>query len=144
MDNKFGKCCNCPARMDSMRQFTEYRSSGSLAQETMREQGFTSVYEYNEYLEKNGHTLAQANLKWQEKNHKCRSTEKHKFYPDTLDYHKRFDEQLKAIKPEPVVPYDNHVMLNVLSTQKRANYNTKSICSDQPLFTMAKPLDYSI
>lgn len=144
MDNKFGKCCKCPARMDSMRQFTEYRSSNAIVRETMEEYGFTNIHQYNEYMDKVAFNNARLNLSKQEENYTCKSDKNNSFYPDTLDYHARFDEQLKSVESDIVVPCDKHVLKNVLSTQPRANYTAKNINNDMPLFTMAKPFEYSI
>ena len=144
MDNKFGKCCKCPARVDSMRQFTEYRSANIIVRNTMDKNGFSSIHDYNEYMDKMAFNDAEQNLKRQEENHRCKSDGNNIFYPKTLDYHSRFDEQMDSIESDIVVPCDKHVMKNVLSTAKRANYTAKNINNDMPLFTMATPFDYSI
>ena len=140
MDNKFGKCCKCPARMDSMRQYTEYESQNVIMADVMKKKGFKTIHEYNEWLEINGWDNAIASMKWQEANHKCQRDDNNVFYPNTSDDHARFEAMLNAIPQEDVVPLDPFTMKGVLSTQDRANYTSGEICNDRPLFTMAKPL----
>lgn len=139
MDNKFGKCCKCPAKVDSMRQFTEFESTNDIIYRDMKKLGFTSVYEYDEYLELNGTKLIAANVKWQKDNHTCQDNKQNKFNIDSSGYHKSFDEQIRGAKQESIVPVDSNVLKHVLSTGPRDNYNAQSINSDRPLFTMAKP-----
>jgi hypothetical protein len=139
MDNKFGQCCKCPARVDSMRQFTEYRNTNDVVSSDMKRLGFTSIDEYNDHIEKNGVKLIKENMKWQERNHKCQSNGQNTFNIDSSDYHKRFDEMIRSVVQEPIVPVDSGVMTGVLSTASRSNYCAKSINSDRPLFKMAKP-----
>ena len=137
MDNKFGICCKCPARVDSMRQFTEYRNTNDVVNIDMKKLGFTSIHDYNNYIENNGIFLIEKQLKWQESNHKCQSNGKNTFNIDSSDYHNRFAEMIKSTVQEPIVPVDSGVMTGVLSTGPRSNYSAKSINSDKPLFKMA-------
>ena len=139
MDNKFGKCCKCPARMDSMTQFTEYESANAIAQRDMKSLGFKSIYEYNDHIETNGVKLIKKNIKYQKDNHTCQSNKKNRFNIDSSDYHKRFDEMIHTVKQENVVPVDFNVITNVLSTEPKANYSARYINSDKPLFKMSRP-----
>lgn len=139
MDNKFGKCCKCPAKVDSMRHFTEYRSTNNVVKSDMKRLGLLTVHEYNNYIEQNGVSLIEKNIKWQESNHKCQSNGNNVFNIDSSDYHKRFDEMIRSAIQEPIVPIDSGVMTGVLTTDPRSNYCAKSINSDRPLFKMAYP-----
>ncbi len=122
MDNKFGKCCKCPARVDSMRQFTEYRSTHDVVANDMKNLGFTSIHDYNDYIERNGVKMIEESMKNQETNHKCQSDGNNTFNIDSSDYHNRFDEMIRNVRQDPIVPADSGVMTGVLSTGQRSNY----------------------
>jgi len=127
-DNKFGKCCKCPPRMDLLRECTDYRSK-SFAMDVDIRKRFKSVHEYNEYLEENGFDDRQTKLKKLVDEYTCKSNGSNNFYIDSRGYHQHFVDEMNSIQePATVVGYNSKAK-TMLSANKQ-DYTTKYINDD--------------
>jgi hypothetical protein len=72
-DNKFGKCCKCPARMSDGRIFTNWMPRKRL-NEFLRISSETgpSSHEYRTYLQNKGEELIKSEVTYLEEQKKCK------------------------------------------------------------------------
>lgn len=137
LNNKFGKCCKCPARVNLSREFTEYRSSSIYSHDDMVKSGKSNIYDYNEYLDNNGKNIIDDKTNVLTSTNVCKTNGKNIFFIDSTDFHQRFKEMNDSIELREVVPSDDHLSNN-LSVKDRSNYTLREITGDQALVTSAK------
>ena len=72
-DNKFGKCCKCPARMSDGRIFTNWMPRKRL-NEFLRMGSNTveSSHDYRKYLQNKGEELIKSEVIYLEEQKKCK------------------------------------------------------------------------
>lgn len=73
-DNKFGKCCGCPAQMSDKRLFTNYLENIRLNQMIKQNNGIYNNHDYRLWLQKNALTLMKNELSFNEHHKKCNFT----------------------------------------------------------------------
>ena len=137
LNNKFGKCCKCPARVNLGREFTEYRSASIFSHDDMVKSEQNNTNDYNDYLENNGVEIIKQRTKELEAEHICKTDGKNIFFIDSSDFHQRFKEMNDSIEIQEVVPRDKYLSNN-LSVRDRSNYTLREITGDQALVTSSK------
>ena len=71
-NNKFGKCCGCPALMSDGRLFTNYIDNKFLNEKAMKVNNHTDHNQYRSSLQENGTKIMLQERVYNEKNKKCR------------------------------------------------------------------------
>ena len=56
-DNKFGECCNCPAKMNDGRLHTNYMLNSKLVSYIKEVNGLKNDNEFRHFLQKNGTSI---------------------------------------------------------------------------------------
>jgi len=56
-DNKFGKCCKCPARMSDSRIYTNYSLNSNLVSHIKKVNKLKNDTEFRHFLQKNSNTM---------------------------------------------------------------------------------------
>jgi len=80
LDNKFGKCCDCPGIYSGDRYFTNYMSSRIYNNELQNRLGYTDSHSYRLNLQTNGFETLKNNYNI------CTSDNNNKFYLDLSKY----------------------------------------------------------
>ena len=75
-DNKFGECCNCPAKMNDGRLHTNYMLNSSLVSYIKEVNGIKNDTEFRHFLQKNGNTIIEKERAFLEGNKKCNPSNK--------------------------------------------------------------------
>jgi hypothetical protein len=132
LNNKYGKCCKCPARVNLARELTEYRSASIYNQEDRVKSGAKNLYEYNRFLETNGKDILREKQQSLRDNNICKDNGDNIFFIDSTDFHARFNEINDNIPEQVVVPSDSN-LLTMLSTDERSNYTLRAITSDRAM-----------
>lgn len=70
-DNKFGECCNCPAKMSDARLFTNYMSTSQITAHIKETNNIKDEHEYRLFLQKNGNTIMANERDFLRKNKMC-------------------------------------------------------------------------
>jgi len=70
-NNKFGKCCGCPALMSDGRLFTNYLSNDFMNQKAMQVNKHQDHNQYRNSLTDNGTQIMLQERMYNEKNKKC-------------------------------------------------------------------------
>lgn len=70
-NNKFGKCCKCPALMDDSRLFTNYLPNSKLNTYVSKINNITNNDQYRIFLQKNASKIMENEKKFIEDNKKC-------------------------------------------------------------------------
>lgn len=70
-DNKFGKCCGCPAQMSDKRLFTNYLENIRLNQMIKHNYGIYNNHDYRLWLQKNGAKIMMNELRFNDIHKKC-------------------------------------------------------------------------
>jgi hypothetical protein len=72
-DNKFGKCCKCPARMSDGRIFTNWMPRKRLNEYLrMGSKTTESSHDYRKYLQVNAQELMKSEIVYLEESKKCK------------------------------------------------------------------------
>lgn len=130
-DNKFGKCCGCPARVNHFREIGEWESASIRIEREMKELNITNIYDYNDYLENNGKEMVETRFQNMTNANTCQNDASNQFYIDSSDFHQRFEQMNQSIVEEEIMPYDKNVSVN-LSVKSCPNYSIAEISSDKP------------
>lgn len=126
MNNKFGKCCSCPARMDFVADFADFRSPSVVFSESFQKSGMT-IHDYNQYLEDNGEELIKYNIEQLKSGYVCKNDGTNMFLINTSDYHDRFDQINSTIEDKGVRPYNPHERKQLTVSDTRTAYAFKDI-----------------
>ena len=129
LNNKYGKCCKCPARVNLGRELTEYRSASIYNQADRIDSGSKTIYEYDNFFETNGKELLEKKQQYLRDNNICKNTGNNIFFIDSTDFHARFTEINNNIVEQEVVSNDNNLTM-LLSTNDRSNYTLREITGD--------------
>ena len=70
-DNKFGKCCNCPALMSDGRFMTNYLSTQKIVTNLKEMNNITDENEFRLYLQKNAVNIIKSQKEYNLKNNNC-------------------------------------------------------------------------
>jgi hypothetical protein len=70
-DNKFGECCNCPAKMNDGRLHTNYMLNSKLVSYIKEVNGIKNDTDFRRFLQNNGNTIRKNENDFIEKNKKC-------------------------------------------------------------------------
>ena len=70
-NNKFGKCCKCPAFMEDSRLFTNYLPNSKLNTYVSKINNLTNNDQYRIFLQKNASKIMENEKKFIEDNKKC-------------------------------------------------------------------------
>jgi len=71
-DNRYGKCCNCPARMSYGGYFTIYTPSQTYNELLKKEYGIVDEHKYRLFLQTNGTKVMSDDLIYSENNYSCK------------------------------------------------------------------------
>jgi hypothetical protein len=132
LNNKYGKCCKCPARVNLARELTEYRSPSIYNHEDRIASGAKNLYDYNRFLETNGKDILEAKKQSLRDNNICKNNGDNIFFIDSTDFHARFNEINDHILEQTVVPSDDKLS-TLLSTTERSNYTLREITGDKAM-----------
>lgn len=70
-DNKFGKCCKCPARMSDGRLFTNYESHSMFNNFVQRVNKITNSHHYRLFLQANADVIKNNDMNYNNSNKRC-------------------------------------------------------------------------
>lgn len=133
LNNKFGKCCNCPSRMEYMDQeIVDYTSSSIREHGERQKAGVTSVHDYNEYLENNGDKIIQQKMQYLKDNYNCKNNGDNVFFVDSTDFHDRFMSMQDSIPEQSVVPSDTQLS-NYMTTEEGSNFSLRTLSSNKAI-----------
>jgi len=99
LNNKFGKCCSCPALMSDGRLFTSYVPHKEHNNRLMKQLGANESLEYKSILQNNGETIRKDIIDKLSAGSICKNNENNQFYKqvDINDYfNKKFLEKMNA------------------------------------------------
>ena len=130
LNNKYGKCCGCPPRVNVLREVGEWESASIRNANDMKRLNLNSVHDYNDYLEEHGKELIETRFKKLEEDNTCKNSGDNVFFVDSSDFHQRFEEMNGADEEHDVVSYDRNEP-RVLSTNDHANYSLNEITNDK-------------
>ena len=70
-DNRFGKCCKCPARMSDGRIFTNWTPRKRLNEFLRTQNKIESAHEYRKFLQDNANSIIKKDSAYLEQTNKC-------------------------------------------------------------------------
>lgn len=105
--------------------FTTYKISKTSGKDFMNHNGFSSIHDFNDYLDSNGIMLTKSMMKRLEDTTLCRHSKHGILYADSNEYHKRFNEMMKTIPTQKLKPMGYHSTMFEVSDNP--NYTTKYI-----------------
>jgi hypothetical protein len=132
LNNKYGKCCGCPPRVNILREVGEWESASIRNTNEMKKLGLSNIHDYNNYLEEHGKDMIEARFKDLEENYTCKNNGDNIFFVDSSDYHQRFEEMNKGAVTEDVVPFD-HKEPRQLLVKKQSNYVLQNVTNSNSI-----------
>lgn len=133
LNNKYGKCCNCPARMDySSTDFVDYASPSIIEHNARKNANVTSVHDYNDYLENNGDKIIGEKFNDLKNKYNCKNNGDNLFFVDSNDFHDRFNAMQESIPEQSVVPSDKQ-LTTYMSTDEGSNFTLRTITSNKAI-----------
>lgn len=133
LNNKFGKCCNCPAKMDYVSQeIVDYTSPSIREHNDRKSAGVVTVHEYNEYLENNGDKIVGQRMKYLKDNYNCKNNGDNLFFVDSTDFHDRFTSMQNSVPEQSVVPSDKQLS-NYMSTEEGSNFTLRTVSGNKAI-----------
>lgn len=91
MNNKYGECCNCPARGQGLfREVGNYETPSLFYAKMYKESGAKSIYKFNEMLDETDIKQQRKDL---EKDVKCIPKGNNIFFIDSTNFHKHFENK---------------------------------------------------
>ena len=91
LNNKFGKCCSCPALMSDGRLFTSYVPHKEHNNSLMKQLGVSNSIEYKTVLQNNGETIRKDINDKLIASSMCKNNDNNKFYQQ-IDINKYFNQ----------------------------------------------------
>jgi len=111
LNNKFGKCCNCPALSSGDQYFTNYVSSRLYNNELQKKLNINNSHAYRLSLQSNASKyMSEENIKIS--SDKCKSDNKNNFYIDSSKYD--FSSKLINEYSTPDIP-NNYIKKSQIS-----------------------------
>lgn len=92
LNNKFGKCCSCPALMSDGRLFTSYVPHKEHNNKLMKQLGVSNSIEYKTVLQNNGETIRKDINDKLTAGSICKNNGTNKFYQQ-VDINSYFNQQ---------------------------------------------------
>ena len=133
LNNKFGKCCNCPAKMDyTSQEIIDYTSSSIREHNERKKVGAMSVHDYNTYLENNGDKIVGQRMKYLKDNYNCKNNGDNVFFVDSTDFHDRFTTMQNNVPEQSVVPSDKQLS-NYMSTAEGSNFSLRTLSGNKAI-----------
>lgn len=133
LNNKFGECCNCPARMDyTSDEFVDYASPSIRELNERMKVGSNSVHDYNEYLETQGDKIVGKRIQYLKDNYNCKNNGENLFFVDSNGYHDKFMEMQNNIPDQQVVPRDKQLS-NYMPAEEGSNFTLRTITSSKAI-----------
>lgn len=103
-DNKYSKCCGCPAIINTPREFTQWSSSKLYNFETMKKIGISNANDYRASLQSNAEIVMKNTINDFDTNYKCKNNGTNMFYLDSSKYNSYYDS-INVISTKPAVDY---------------------------------------
>ncbi len=107
LNNKFGKCCSCPALMSDGRLFTSYMPHKQYNNNMMKELGASNSIEYKSILQNNGNVIRNDMLSKLEASVMCKNNDTNKFYQQ-VDINGFFDKKFTETMNTPSELFSNN------------------------------------
>ena len=154
LNNKYGKCCKCPARVNLGRELTEYRSASIYNQADRIDSGSKTIYEYDNFFETNGKELLEKKQQYLRDNNICKNTGNNIFFIDSTDFHARFTE----INNNMALSVSNNIIdnsdninnninnINNINNNKNRSHNCDddTFHKDKDIWKKLKELEYNL
>ncbi len=70
-DNKFGECCNCPAKMSDGRLVTNYLSTSKIVSYIKEVNNISDEHEFRHFLQTNGASILEKEREFLKQNKTC-------------------------------------------------------------------------
>ena len=100
-DNRYAKCCECPAITNTPREFTVWTSSKLYNLQAMKKTNVTNAHDYRALLQSNAETIMKNTNGDFETNFKCKNSGSNLFYLDTSSYNNYYNSiNVVSAKPE--------------------------------------------
>lgn len=131
LNNKFGECCNCPARMEYVSDdFVDYTTPSIREMNERAKVGAMSVHEYNDYLETQGDKIVGKRMQFLKDNYNCKNNGDNLFFVDSNGYHDKFTAMQNSIPEQSVVPSDKQLS-NYMPTEEKSNFTLRTVTSSK-------------
>ena len=138
LNNGYGKCCKCPARMNLAREFTDYTSPSIRERDERLRVGAKTVHDYDRYLEENGDKILNRTFDMLKDEYVCKNNGENLFFVDSTDFHQRFTDMNDSIPPQTVVASDKK-LTNYMTTEDTRNYTLRALTGDKAIVKASRP-----
>jgi hypothetical protein len=126
-DNRYAKCCGCPAITNAPREFTIWSSSKLYNLQTMKKTGLTNAHDYRASLQANTDSIMKNTVNDFDTNFKCKSNGSNLFYLDSSSYNNYYDSINVVSKKPEVENYQKNAGKGVLLDSMASNMALNSI-----------------
>jgi len=101
LDNKFGECCKCPAKIQDGRIYTSYVPRRDYNTNIMKEVKASDSHQYRSILQAQGESIITAIQTNLENTYRCTNNGTN-IFNKSVDIHKFFNDQLQSELNKPV------------------------------------------
>jgi hypothetical protein len=126
-DNKYSKCCGCPAITNTPRELTLWSSSKLYNLQTMKKTGLINANDYRASLQANADIIMKNTVDDFDTNFKCKNNDSNLFYLDSYSYNNYYDSINVVSKKPEVENYHKNIAKGVLLDSMKSNMGLDSI-----------------